>query len=95
MQEISALTEAYNALDEQNSRKVLDLTSKEDHIVRLLAEKTKLDQKCTLIVKEKATAVNESSTLKKLVDKEMDHIRMLEALQAEQEANKVNISANE
>jgi len=69
---------AWQKLEEQNSHKVLDLTEKEVQIVKLIAEKTKYDQKCHALEKEKAVSNNLIFALKRQSEKQLDVIRKLE-----------------
>ncbi|KAJ3022706.1 E3 ubiquitin-protein ligase bre1 [Thoreauomyces humboldtii] len=76
--EIETLGKAWAELEEQNSRKVLDLAEKEDTILRLLAERTKYDQKCTILTKQSATANNLVIALRRQSDKQLETIRVSE-----------------
>ncbi|KAJ3121624.1 E3 ubiquitin-protein ligase bre1 [Nowakowskiella sp. JEL0407] len=78
--EVEKIANAWNELEQQNSRKVLNLTQKEEQIIRLVAEKTKFDQKCAMLTKEKNTQSNLSIARKKLSDKQLEQIRKLEEL---------------
>ncbi|TPX57776.1 hypothetical protein PhCBS80983_g03563 [Powellomyces hirtus] len=76
--EIETLGKAWSELEEQNSRKVLDLAEKEDNILRLMAERTKYDQKCAMLTKQSATANNLAIALRRQSDKQLEQIRNLE-----------------
>ncbi|KAI8591153.1 hypothetical protein BDZ88DRAFT_412597 [Geranomyces variabilis] len=76
--EIETLGKAWSELEEQNSRKVQDLAEKEDHIVRLLAEKTKLEQRQSMINKQVAHANNCAIALRKQSDRQLEQIRHFE-----------------
>ncbi|KAJ3398040.1 E3 ubiquitin-protein ligase bre1, partial [Chytridiales sp. JEL 0842] len=76
--EIETIGKAWAELEEQSLRKVLNLTEKEDQILRLLAEKTKYDQKCAMLTKQSNTTSNLSIALKRQSDKQLEQIRKLE-----------------
>ncbi|KAI9102032.1 hypothetical protein DFS34DRAFT_647815 [Phlyctochytrium arcticum] len=76
--EIESLGRAWAELEEQNSRKVLDLAQKEDFILRLIAEKTKFDQKCALLSKQATSYNNLGIAMKRQTDKQLENIRLLE-----------------
>ncbi|KAK9763155.1 E3 ubiquitin-protein ligase bre1 [Basidiobolus ranarum] len=78
MSEIENVGKAWVQLEEQNSRKVLDLAQKEDRIVELLAEKTKSEQKCAILAKQKDNYTALSLSLKRQSEKQMEQIRKLE-----------------
>jgi chromosome segregation ATPase len=78
LSEVEQIGTAWTHLEDQNSRKVLDLTTKEDLIQQLLAEKTKLDQKCAVLTKQGNTFNNMAVALKKQSDKQLEQIRRLE-----------------
>lgn len=76
--EIEKIGLAWQKLEDQNSRKVLDLTGKEVQIVKLIAEKTKYDQKCHKLMKEIEVSNNYIFALKKQSEKQLELIRKLE-----------------
>ncbi|ORY04513.1 hypothetical protein K493DRAFT_53437 [Basidiobolus meristosporus CBS 931.73] len=78
MSEIENVGKAWVQLEEQNSRKVLDLAQKEDKIVELLAEKSKSEQKCAILAKQKDNYTALSMSLKRQSEKQMEQIRRLE-----------------
>ncbi|KNC97517.1 uncharacterized protein SPPG_09429 [Spizellomyces punctatus DAOM BR117] len=78
LSEIETLGKAWAELEDQNSRKVLNLAQKEDHILRLMAEKTKYDQKCAMLTKQSTTYNNLGIALKRQSDKQLEQIRILE-----------------
>ncbi|TPX61410.1 hypothetical protein SpCBS45565_g07248 [Spizellomyces sp. 'palustris'] len=78
LSEIETLGKAWAELEDQNSRKVLNLAQKEDHILRLMAEKTKYDQKCAMLTKQSTTYNNLGIALKRQADKQLEQIRILE-----------------
>ncbi|KAI9022558.1 hypothetical protein DFJ74DRAFT_768258 [Hyaloraphidium curvatum] len=79
--EIETIGTAWTQLEEQNSRKVLDLTEKEDQIVKYLAEKAKLEAKLNTMAKQNSTINNMAMALKKQSDKQLEQIRRLEELE--------------
>eukprot|EP00833_Pecoramyces_ruminatium_P005361 jgi/Orpsp1_1/1179393/evm.model.c7180000069144.1 len=76
--ELEKIGLAWQKLEDQNSRKVLDLTEKEVQIVKLIAEKTRYEQKCHELVKEKNVSNNLIIALKRQSDKQLELIRKLE-----------------
>jgi len=76
--EIEKIGLAWQKLEDQNSRKVLDLTEKEVQIVKLIAEKTKYDQKCHALMKDKNVSNNLIIALKRQSEKQLELIRKLE-----------------
>ncbi|KAJ3160195.1 E3 ubiquitin-protein ligase bre1 [Geranomyces michiganensis] len=76
--EIETLGKAWSELEEQNSRKILDLAEKEDTIVRLLAEKTKLEHKQNITSKQVVTNNNIVIALRKQSDRQLEQIRHFE-----------------
>ncbi|RKP10630.1 hypothetical protein THASP1DRAFT_21705 [Thamnocephalis sphaerospora] len=78
LQEMMNVSEAWSKLEEQSSRKVLDLAVKEDQIVQLLAEKTKYDQKYGLLNKQKDSISNVNIALRRQSEKQLEQIRRLE-----------------
>ncbi|KAJ3299387.1 E3 ubiquitin-protein ligase bre1 [Borealophlyctis nickersoniae] len=78
LSEIETIGKAWSELEEQNSRKVLNLAEKEDQILRLLAERTKYDQKCAMLNKQVNTVNNHGIALKRQSDKQLEQIRKLE-----------------
>ncbi|KAJ3087687.1 E3 ubiquitin-protein ligase bre1 [Quaeritorhiza haematococci] len=78
VKEIETISTAYQELEKQNSLKVLNLTEKEETIMRLLAEKTKYDQKCAMLTKHNSTYNNMALALKRQSDKQLEQIRKLE-----------------
>lgn len=81
MIEIDELAKAYGQLEEQTSRKVFNLTKKEDQVVQLVSEKSKLEQKNALLLKQNTTQSNVNLALKKTADKQEEYIKNLEAHQ--------------
>lgn len=79
--ELDALGNAWTQLEEQNSRKVLDLTSKEDELIKCHAERTKLEAKIITMQKQQSTLNNVALALKKQSDKQLEQIRRLEELE--------------
>ncbi|RUS24819.1 hypothetical protein BC938DRAFT_473031 [Jimgerdemannia flammicorona] len=77
LNEIENVGRAYAQLEEQNSRKVFDLTQKEDHIAKLLAEKMKYAQTFTSLNKSKDAQTMYATSLKKQSEKQLEHIRQL------------------
>ncbi|KAI8801907.1 hypothetical protein BJ742DRAFT_834925 [Cladochytrium replicatum] len=76
--EVENISKSWEELQNQNSKKVLDLSEKDDQILRLVAEKTKYDQKCAILTKEKTTINNLMIAQKRLSDKQLEQIRKLE-----------------
>ncbi|KAJ3133802.1 E3 ubiquitin-protein ligase bre1 [Physocladia obscura] len=78
IQEIDMLSAAWTDLETQNHRKVFDLTEKENQILKLVAEKTKFDQKCEKLTKERNMTNNQVIALKRQSEKQLEQIRRLE-----------------
>ncbi|KAJ1567812.1 hypothetical protein HK096_008575, partial [Nowakowskiella sp. JEL0078] len=78
--EVEKIGKAWGDLEQQNSRKVLNLAEKEEQIVRLIAERTKFDQKCAMLTKEVNTISNSILARKKLSEKQQEQIRKQEEL---------------
>ncbi|ORX58550.1 hypothetical protein BCR36DRAFT_580163 [Piromyces finnis] len=76
--EVEKIGMAWQKLEEQNSSKVLNLTEKEVQIVKLIAERTKYDQKCHALMKEKANSNNYIIALKRQSEKQLELIRKYE-----------------
>ncbi|KAI8817597.1 uncharacterized protein EV422DRAFT_541347 [Fimicolochytrium jonesii] len=77
-EEFDQLGAAWTELEEQCTRKVLNSSEKEDHILRLVAERTKFDQKCAMMSKDQLTSGNLIIALRKQAEKQLDHINVLE-----------------
>ncbi|KAJ3065053.1 hypothetical protein HDU98_011543 [Podochytrium sp. JEL0797] len=76
--EIEMLSAAWTDLETQNQRKVFNLTEKEDQISRLIAERTKFDQKCEKLTKERNMINNQVIALKRQSERQLEQIRKLE-----------------
>ena len=78
MGEIETIGKAWATLEEQNSQKVFDLGEKEERILRLIAEKSKYEQKFASLSKQNATQNNLITGLRRQSDKQLEQIRKLE-----------------
>ncbi|KAJ3120339.1 E3 ubiquitin-protein ligase BRE1A [Physocladia obscura] len=78
IQEIDMLSAAWTDLETQNHRKVFDLMEKEEQILKLVAEKTKFDQRCEKLTKERNMTNNQVIALKRQSEKQLEQIRKLE-----------------
>ncbi|KAI9229004.1 MAG: hypothetical protein DHS80DRAFT_30192 [Piptocephalis tieghemiana] len=76
--EVEALGSAWQRLEEQGAQKVLDLASKEDQVVTLLAEKAKQEQRCALLLRHKDTATNVAVALRRQQERDAEERRRLE-----------------
>ncbi|KAJ3194371.1 E3 ubiquitin-protein ligase bre1 [Irineochytrium annulatum] len=91
MAEVDAIGKAWGEAEDKSMRKVLNLTDKEEHIIRLLAEvhaydvvavyftkKTKYDQKCAMMAKQLNVEKNHNIALKRQSEKQLEQLRKLE-----------------
>ncbi|KAI9596687.1 hypothetical protein BDF19DRAFT_21918 [Syncephalis fuscata] len=78
MSEIENISKEWFQLEEKSSRKILDIATKEDQIVQLLAEKTKYDQKYGMLHKQKDSLSNVNIALRRQSEKQLEQIRRLE-----------------
>ncbi|KAJ1340290.1 hypothetical protein BSLG_005063 [Batrachochytrium salamandrivorans] len=79
--EIETIGKAWADLESQNSKRVTNLTEKEDHIMRLLAEKTKYEQKFAMLSKQSTTYNNMGIALRRQSDKQLEQIRKQEDIE--------------
>ncbi|KAJ3019352.1 UNVERIFIED_CONTAM: E3 ubiquitin-protein ligase bre1 [Siphonaria sp. JEL0065] len=78
IQEIEMLSAAWTDLETQNQRKVFNLAEKEDQILKLILERTKFDQKCERLTKERNMINNQVIALKRQSERQLEQIRKLE-----------------
>ncbi|KAJ3186364.1 E3 ubiquitin-protein ligase bre1 [Gaertneriomyces sp. JEL0708] len=78
LSEIESIGKAWSELEGRSSAKVVDLTKKEEQLLKLVAEKTKLEQKCAAYAREKTAHGNVSIALKRQSDKQLEQIRLLD-----------------
>ncbi|KAI9328289.1 hypothetical protein BDR26DRAFT_874249 [Obelidium mucronatum] len=78
IQEIEMLSAAWTDLETQNQRKVFNLAEKEDQIIKLISERTKFDQKCERLTKERNMINNQVIALKRQSERQLEQIRKLE-----------------
>ncbi|KAJ3030036.1 UNVERIFIED_CONTAM: E3 ubiquitin-protein ligase BRE1A [Siphonaria sp. JEL0065] len=78
IQEIEMLSAAWTDLETQNQRKVFNLAEKEDQILKLISERTKFDQKCERLTKERNMINNQVIALKRQSERQLEQIRKLE-----------------
>ncbi|KAK6091210.1 E3 ubiquitin-protein ligase bre1, variant 3 [Batrachochytrium dendrobatidis] len=79
--EIETIGKAWADLEGQNSKRVTNLAEKEDHIMRLLAEKAKYEQKFALLSKQSTTYNNMGIALRRQSDKQLEQIRKQEEIE--------------
>ncbi|GAA5987856.1 hypothetical protein JCM10908_007246 [Rhodotorula pacifica] len=79
--EIERLSEAWQALDEQNASKVFNLAAMEEKLQRLSAEKAKADNRYFTTMRQKDALMNENSVLNKLVEKQQQKVEAANELQ--------------
>ncbi|GAA5879038.1 hypothetical protein JCM3774_004477 [Rhodotorula dairenensis] len=72
--EIERLSDAWQALDEQNASKVFNLATIEEKLQRLSAEKAKADNRYFTTMRQKDALVNENAMLNKLVEKQQQKV---------------------
>ncbi|KXS20295.1 hypothetical protein M427DRAFT_52524 [Gonapodya prolifera JEL478] len=70
--EIDSTGRAWSLLEEQNSRKVLDLTEKEEHVIRALADRTKAEVKLIAESKRATSYQNMAQALKRQSEKQLE-----------------------
>ncbi|TPX76786.1 hypothetical protein CcCBS67573_g01946 [Chytriomyces confervae] len=78
IQEIDMLSAAWTDLEAQNSSKVFNLTEKEEQLVKLATEKTKVEQKYEKLNREKNMVANQVIAFKRQSEKQLEQIRKLE-----------------
>lgn len=76
--EIQSMAEGFQALEEQVTHKVLALVEKEEQILRILAEKTKFDQKCSSLTKQNATLQNHAKSSERIINNYVAEIKKFE-----------------
>ncbi|KAJ3104593.1 hypothetical protein HDU96_008888 [Phlyctochytrium bullatum] len=76
--EIDSISKAWADLEERSMKKAVNLTEKEEQILRLVAEKTKLEQKCQMLSKHISTSNMMNTALKRQSEKQLEQIRKLE-----------------
>ncbi|KAJ3273020.1 putative choline transporter, neither null mutation nor overexpression affects choline transport [Terramyces sp. JEL0728] len=79
--ELEALGKAWSKLEEQNSKRVSSLQDKEEQLEKLAVEKSKLDQKVSLMAKQTTTQNNMTIAQKRQSEKQLEQIRKLEELE--------------
>ncbi|KAJ3343497.1 E3 ubiquitin-protein ligase bre1 [Gonapodya sp. JEL0774] len=78
LSEIDSTGRAWSLLEEQNSRKVLDLTEKEEQIIRALADRTKAEQKLIAESKRATSYQNMAQALKRQSEKQLEALRRVD-----------------
>ncbi|KAJ3326207.1 E3 ubiquitin-protein ligase bre1 [Boothiomyces sp. JEL0866] len=79
--ELEALGKAWSKLEEQNSKRVASLQEKEEQLERISVEKSKLEQKVSLLTKQNTTQNNMTIAQKRQSEKQLEQIRKLEELE--------------
>ncbi|KAJ3206515.1 E3 ubiquitin-protein ligase bre1, partial [Clydaea vesicula] len=77
-QEINSLVSGFSTLEEQNTRKVLNLTEKETQIAKLNTDKAELSVKVRDCKKREENLNNQLTNLKKMMEKQLESIRNAE-----------------
>ncbi|KAJ3058447.1 E3 ubiquitin-protein ligase bre1, partial [Rhizoclosmatium hyalinum] len=78
VQEIESLSAAWTDLETQNQSKVFNLAEKEEQILKLITERTKFDQKCEKLTRERNMINNQVIALKRQSERQLEQIRRLE-----------------
>ncbi|KAJ3213216.1 E3 ubiquitin-protein ligase bre1 [Dinochytrium kinnereticum] len=76
--EVDAISKAWSDVEERNMKKAVNLTEKEEQILRLVAEKTKIEQKCAMTSKHNNATSLLNVALKRQSEKQLEQIRKLE-----------------
>ncbi|TPX36367.1 hypothetical protein SmJEL517_g01550 [Synchytrium microbalum] len=76
--EVNKLMKGFGELQDQNTSKVLILTTKEDHILKLVAERTTMKQQLDKSRKETANTQNLITAIRRQTEKQTEVIRKLE-----------------
>lgn len=69
LSEIESIAKAFTQLENQQSQQITIIREKDDHISRLLADKTKIEQKLMLLHKEKDVVSNKALALTRQAQK--------------------------
>lgn len=78
LEEIDRVAGIYGRLEEQQNKKVFDLTAKRDHILKLQAEKLKYAQTFPTLIAGKEQQVSIVNEKRKETEKQNDMIKQLE-----------------
>ncbi|KAJ1937250.1 E3 ubiquitin-protein ligase bre1, partial [Linderina macrospora] len=76
--ELQTICDSFTKLEKQNTSKVWELTSKEQHISRVVAEKCKYEEKFIGLNKEREALRQASQTLRHQNQKQLEHIKAVE-----------------
>lgn len=77
MSEIESVAKAYGDLEDENIKKVQELASLEDEIMRLQTERVKYSQIFTALNKSKDAHAMLANALNKQIEKQLAHIKQM------------------
>jgi chromosome segregation ATPase len=79
MNEIESISKAFMELEAAHSQQVSSISDKDEQISRLIADKTKLEQKLTIVHREKDMVSNKVHVLNRQGQKSQEYISKLES----------------